>query len=251
MVNKYSIFQPHISKRLNKFFNDNDKAISLFFSILKRIKPNIIDAYTYSINNPPPNPRYKYTDKLYIGCIIYITKYNHSWESFIGPIPGKQVHKRHMEYLKEDLYTKFFNKSLNKYLRDDNNHLHNQYLCADTTIINNKQCTEINKHLPINKNRKGLKISSINNSQGIPLILSIKESSVHDSKCIIDDLDKLENNKFITDATDQCIGHTYILADSGYDIKSIRDRIEQLKKNILLPSIIEIPHCASKMHNGY
>jgi len=158
----------HFPKRLLKFFKDHDKAISLFFSILKQIKPDIIDAYTYSIDNPPPHPRYKYTDKLYIGCIFYITKYNSSWESFLGPIPGKQVHKRHMEYSKCGIYLNFYNNSLEKYMNSNNKNL--QYLCIDTSTINNKLCQEVAVHNPVNKNRKGVKISTITDANGTSLI---------------------------------------------------------------------------------
>ena len=65
----------------------------ILFKILKTIKPNIIDAYSYSEENPPPHKNYKYTDKLYLGCILYIIKYNIGWESFLGPIPGSRLYR--------------------------------------------------------------------------------------------------------------------------------------------------------------
>ena len=54
MVNKYNIFTPHINARFKKFLKKYDKTISLLFNILKTRKPNIIDSYSYSIENPPP-----------------------------------------------------------------------------------------------------------------------------------------------------------------------------------------------------
>jgi hypothetical protein len=36
-----------------------------------------------------------------------------------------------------------------------------QYLSIDSTTINNKNCIELEKHLPVNKNRKGVKISAV------------------------------------------------------------------------------------------
>src|ERR1700678_1596418 len=137
MVKKSKIFEPDINPRLMKFFKEHKKSISLFFSVLQTIKPNIPDSYTYSDINPPPHPRYKYTDKLYIGCIFYITKYSSSWEAFVGPIPGKQIHKRHMEYLKNDIYSKFFNKSLTKYLNATKKaHKNNvKYISVDSTLV--------------------------------------------------------------------------------------------------------------------
>jgi len=113
-MNPY-IIEP-ISKRLNAFFIKYDAVITNLFKLLKTVKPHIINSYYYSLENPPPHPKYKYTDKLYIGCIFYILMYGTTWESFLGPIPGKQLNKRHNEYLKVKLYSRFFNKSLQKYL---------------------------------------------------------------------------------------------------------------------------------------
>ena len=112
------IYKPYINPRLKKFFKDHKKAINLIFNTLKIYKPNICDSFYYSIKNPPQYPKYKYTlfllplqcngntgrlnrvivynhsgfaDKLYLGCIFYIILYGSIWESFIGPIPGKQL----------------------------------------------------------------------------------------------------------------------------------------------------------------
>ena len=72
--------------------------ISSLFNILKKYKPNIIDSYTYSVENPPPYPNYRYTDKLFIACILNIAINNGNWVGFIGLIEGKQVNNRHIQY---------------------------------------------------------------------------------------------------------------------------------------------------------
>ena len=108
MVYEYRFFQPYINPRFKKFLNKYDKIISLLFDILKSYKPKIIDSYFYSIEHPPPHPLYKYTDKLFLACIIYISLYCPTWESFLGPIPGDQVNKRHLLYCSYDLYAYFF-----------------------------------------------------------------------------------------------------------------------------------------------
>jgi hypothetical protein len=107
MVNKYNIFTPNINVRFKKFLEEYDKIISLLFNILKTYKPKIIDSYTYSIEQPPPHPLYKYTDKLYLACILFIILYCPTWESFLGPIAGDQVNKRHLQYLNYDFYSNF------------------------------------------------------------------------------------------------------------------------------------------------
>ena len=117
MVHIKMVSLGHIHPKLQKFFDKNDEVISVMFSVLKKIKPNIVDAYSYSTKNKPPNIRYKYTDKLYLGCILYIVQYNIGWESFLGPIynfPGPQVGKRHREYLSKKVYSKFFKENITK-----------------------------------------------------------------------------------------------------------------------------------------
>jgi hypothetical protein len=79
MLKNNYIFKPYISPRLKKFFDDHKNAIDMIFETLKIYKPNIVDAYYYSINNPPPHPRYKYPEKLYLGCIFYIILHGSTW----------------------------------------------------------------------------------------------------------------------------------------------------------------------------
>jgi len=223
-------FKPLIPTRLNKFFKDNDKTISFILSIIKSIKKNVIDSYYYSKNNPPRHPHYKYTDKLYIGCILYVLKHGTTWDSFIGPIEGKLLNKRHHEYLNMNIYSKFYNDCLKKYLETNDV----KYLSIDSTILNNKYCTEIKKHNPVNKNRKGLKISVIIDDKRAPLEFSIKESTIHDCKIASEDIDNLTNNKIITNALKKTRGYTYLLADSGYDSSFLRNK---LIKNSIRPII--------------
>ena len=88
----------YFSKKFSNFLVENEIIINALFIILKLKKKNIIVSYFFTANNPPPNPRYKYTDKLYLACILFIIKHHISWDSFIDHIPGKQVNKRHNIY---------------------------------------------------------------------------------------------------------------------------------------------------------
>jgi len=230
-TNEY--FIPHISDRLNVFFIKYDTVITNLLQILKASKYDVVDAYYYSKDNPPPHPRYKYTDKLYVGCIFYILKYGSTWESFIGPIPGKQLNKRHNDYLKVDLYSRFFNESLQKYLE----HHELKYLSIDSTTINNKYCIEIKKHHPLNKNRKGIKISAIVDDIGSPLTHTIAESTKHDSIIAIDNINDISKSKIIKKELDKTDGHIYLLADKGYDSNKIKEYIQELNmKPIISPN---------------
>jgi hypothetical protein len=233
-----------IPKRLQKFFNDHEIVINTIFNILKKYKPNIVDAYLYSSENRPPHPKYKYTEKLYLGCILYVIKYGVTWESFIGPIPGKQLNKRHNEYINRyDIYSKFFNYSLKKYLKTHNI----KYLSIDSTIVNNKNCSEFNGRLPYNKNRKGGKIEVIGDDKGSPLIFSISESTKHDSKIAINDINKLSTNKIINEALKKTKGHPYILADSGYDSSNLKEKLKIIHfKGIIKPNNRNTKHAKKR-----
>ena len=90
MTNK--ITEVHITSSFMKFLNKNDNSITKILDIVSSFKKFTPNTYLYSINNPPPRATYKYTEKLFIGCILHISFNSSSWNSFIGPIPGKQVH---------------------------------------------------------------------------------------------------------------------------------------------------------------
>lgn len=207
--------------------------ISALLSILKTKKPKVVDAYYYSDENPPIHPKYKYTDKLYIGCIFYILKYGTTWESFIGPIPGKQLNKRHNEYLGMDLYADFFNISLKKYLK----HRNIKYLSVDSTIINNKNCVELTKHLPINKNRKGVKISTIVDDSGSPLTHTVVEATEHDITAALENLSELEISRIVQKALEQTDGHVYLLGDKGYDGSTLTQEVKKMDITPIIPAI--------------
>lgn len=75
---------------------------------------------------------------------------------------GNQINERHLEYVKRyHLYDEFFIQKRDDYLI---NYIDESYpiknLSIDTSIINNKNCSELIKHLLYNKNRSG-KIESI------------------------------------------------------------------------------------------
>lgn len=235
MVTKNKYFIPHIPPRLQLFFDENDTQIAEIFGIIKKYKPHIFNTYAFSDNYPPINKRYNFTEKLYIGCILYITKHGSNWESFIGPINGKLCNERHHQYLSYDVYKKYHKKVIDIYLKKNPTTM--KYLSTDTTIINNKSCSELHNHLPYNKNRKGAKISTIVDSKGTPLILSIGESTRHDINFAIDNVSELAKNDILCNTLNNISGHTYFLGDSGYDGKKMHEATKKIKTtNIVQPN---------------
>lgn len=210
-------------KAFSSFLESNKKTINIMFSIVSSFKKHIPDSYQYSDKHPPLLEHYKYTDKLYIGCILHIAKNSHSWNSFLGPIPGKQVHKRFREYINYGYFSELFNVSIKNYISlKDEIHL----LSTDSTNIFNKSCIELHTRNPYFKNKKSCKVSTIVDSKGSPLSLSISDSDEHDSKQF-----EVVFNNMITneDVKDKIKENTTLLGDKGYDSLKVRTTIRNSK----------------------
>lgn len=87
MYSKVPIPKVDINPLFSKFLNKHEEITLKLFEI-KLFKKNIPNTYKYSKKYPPRRKGYKYTDKLFIGCILYIAINNYSWTAFIGPIEG-------------------------------------------------------------------------------------------------------------------------------------------------------------------
>src|SRR5437588_2193081 len=104
------VFTPdiYINPVLSNFFNKHEQIIKSLLTIVQKIKKNIHDTYKFSEKYPKRTPCSKYTEKLFIGCMLYIIMNNRSWTLFIGPINGKQVHKKFRDYCNNQLFKSLF-----------------------------------------------------------------------------------------------------------------------------------------------
>jgi hypothetical protein len=199
-----------INESFSNFLQKFENVISILFDSLQSFKSDIPNVYEYSVKFPPKHSNYKYTDKLFLGCILYVALNNCSWTSFIGPINGKQVHKRFMDYSKHDFFKYTFNSIIQKYLNNGNF----KHILTDTSCINNKQCIEI-------------KISAITDHKGAPLYVNTYNSNIHDVKCIENDINDRTLNE-------QILKHkrTIMIADKGYDSKNIKPNNRNTKNKL-------------------
>jgi transposase len=223
--------QIHINKSFSKFLNKYNRIILEAFNVIRSFKGDIPNTYQYSHKYPPKKITYKYTDKLYIACMLYISINNSSWTSFIGPIEGKQVHKRFMEYSKNKIFKRLFDLAKLNYLLSEPD---TNTILADTTNIVNKQSIEINHRNHYNKNKKTIKISAITDNKGSPLHISVMDGNVHDMKCFDKDIDEFTKKKEIIDKLRRAGKRVILIADKGYDSQRIRNK---LKKNNMKPLI--------------
>ena len=185
----------------------------------------IFQILKYSSKYPPPSKIYKYTDKLFIGCILYVTLNNSSRTSFIGPIPGKQVHKKFKEYCRKGLFKALLKTTVKEYLCTDAMEK-TQIISIDSTTIFNKNCNEIESRNPYYKNKKCVKITAIVDANGTSLTYPLVKGINHDSKLFNEAFDGMINNNDISKNFNTT---TTILADKGYDSKAIREKIKKSK----------------------
>jgi hypothetical protein len=149
-------------------------------------------------------------------------------------ISGKLLNKKHIEYIKNKVYDKIYEKVLTQYIKltKYNSFL---FLSSDTSFIYNKCC----KGLPRNKfykSRKGLKLSSIVDSNGIPLSFLIKMGNVSDHKILIDTYENLKVNPVSNDIKKKIKNKKqYFMCDAGYDSNEIRTYLQDKTYNVIVP----------------
>ena len=222
---------PSFNKAFSQFLNKHDKIILKLFNIIASFKKDIPNTYKYSSKYPPKRSIYKYTDKLFVGCILYIILNNMSWISFIGPIPGKQVHKKFKEYIKKyNCFEILFNESVEKYICTKSKEKLN-IISVDSSAIYNKLSTEIRYKNPFLKNKKCLKVTSLVDCEGTPLNIIVTDGNKHDSKILKENFTKILVNNRIKEKLSK---NSILLADKGYDSKIIRNKL----KNANIKSII-------------
>jgi hypothetical protein len=226
---------PQFTPSFLKFLDHHCVLINEIFKIILTFKPNIPNIFRYSNKYPPINANAKYPDKLYIACIIDVILNHRSWRSYTGIIDGKQLNKRFNMYNEHNVFKKLFIKTRNEYIFSDTSKL--AYLSIDSSTINNKQCTSLKTRLPINKNRKAVKVSAIVDTIGMPLEILITDCGKHDSKLLIPTFNKFIKSNPFNRIIKKKQNKPTVLADSGYDSKSNREYIEGIKmKHIIAPN---------------
>lgn len=200
---------------------------------------------TVQILSPIKNDFYKrntkYTINDYAIGIIDVLKNNTSWNSYSGFMKGNTLRKKHYEWIKLGVYERVYKNSLTKYLKTTRKTDELKYQSIDSTFIEDINGSKYASYNNIYKRRKGesskgIKITSLVTTNGIPISVKINQGNNYDSpllpqvvnKCVINcDTKKYSNhNRF----------KQYFLADSGYDSKQNN---EILIKKGYIPIIIQ------------
>lgn len=210
----------------NKIYNND-----FFKKIFKNPDKQLIDNFTNAIYSCslPKNDFYKrnvkYTILDYVEGIIDVCKNNTSWNSYKGVVNGNTLRKKHYEWIKLGIYEYLFKNSLEKYFKKNSKSKELKYQSIDSTFIEDKNGSKKSSFSGYYKRRKGeaskgINITSIVTSSGLPISISINGANKHDSPLLPNAINKINidcntkkyqfNNRY----------KQYFLADSGYDSKN-------------------------------
>lgn len=167
----------------------------------------------------------KYTINDYAIGIIDVLKNNTSWNSYNGIMKGDTLRKKHSEWSKLGVYEYVYKNSLNKYLKKTKITEELKFQSIDSTFVEDINGSKYATYNYIYKRRKGesskgIKITSLVTSKGIPISVNINQGHNYDSPL----LPNVVNNCVINTNTKKYSKHNrfkqYFLADSGYDSKN-------------------------------
>lgn len=202
-----------------------------FKKLLNKPIIHLIDEIINSVQllSPIKNDFYKrntkYSIKDYIIGIIDVVKNNTSWNSYNGLINGNTLRKKHNEWIKLGIYDHAYKNSLQKYLKTTKITEELKYQSIDSTFIEDINGSNYATYNFIYKRRKGesskgIKVSSLVTTKGIPLSICVNQGHKYDSPL----LPNVINNCVINCNTKKYSNHNrfkqYLLADSGYDSKN-------------------------------
>lgn len=187
-----------------------------------KIQESFIDIFNdiikghYTVNYPSR----KVDEITYFKEIVYVLTSNTYWSRYRGPIKWKVLHNKHIEYIKNGFYNELYKRIINQYIQKKGYSIL-KIQSTDTSFIPNKCCSKLprNKYY---KSKRGLKISSINDINGIPLSLIVSEGSKNDSKLLIDTYNEMTINPQTNKYKQSNRHKQYFLADKGYDTNEVR-----------------------------
>jgi transposase len=178
------------------------------------------------------SPNGKYDNKYFLRCLIDFFNIGVSWRKYNGtksfPIDGKYLNAIHNKFTKNGVYEQINKLILTKYLQNgketklkyqmiDSTYIankggsvnNNNHLLSNKTKLKNKKNKKLNIHLPKNKKKKietfidfnryngrkkYIKISSITNSYGAPLAITMISSKQSDTISIQETINKIPIN---------------------------------------------------------
>lgn len=169
----------------------------------------------------------------YFKEIVNIMYSNCYWRRYTGRFKGNYLNKKHLEYTKKGFYNELYIKILQKYINLNGYYIF-KFISTDTCFIPNKYCSNLGRNT-FYKGKKGLKISSINDANGIPLSLLVLNGNIHDSKLFFETYAKLKIKTKANKYKKSNRHKQYFLADKGYDSNKIIKMLNQKGYTPIIP----------------
>jgi transposase len=187
-----------------------------------KIKDSFIDIFKEIIRGHYTDkyPSRKVKEITYFEEIMYVLNSHTYWNRYRGCINWKVLHNKHIEYVKKGFYDEMFKIVLNKYVKSKGYYIF-KTLSTDTSFIANKYCSSLPRN-KFYKSKRGIKISSINDVNGIPLSLITTNGSVNDAKIFAETYDNMRIDTHASNYKHSNKHKQYFLADKGYDTTDIR-----------------------------
>jgi transposase len=169
----------------------------------------------------------------YFKEIMNVLKSNTYWSHYKGPINYKVLNNKHNEYIKKGLYDELYKLTLGKYLNKMGKQVL-KYQSTDTSFIFNKKCRGLNRNKYF-KSKKGVKISTINDANGIPLSIFVSNGNVNDAHVFHDTYKNMLVDTETYKYKNVNKHKHYFLADKGYDSNIIRNMLIEKGYYVIIP----------------
>ena len=167
----------------------------------------------------------KYTIRDYIIGIIDVVQNSYSWNSYNGMMNGNTLRKKHHEWCLLGVYEDLHKNSFQRFLKTKSATCELKYQSIDSTFIqdiNGCKKSSYNKLYRCKKNSvpKGIKITSIVTTSGIPISINIDTAKKYDSTLLPKAIENIIINCNTKKYQNNNRYKQYLLADAGYDSKN-------------------------------
>lgn len=169
----------------------------------------------------------------YFKAILYVLQNHMCWSHYKGQINYRVLNNKHNEYIKKGFYDKLYELVLNKYLKKVGVSVF-KYQSTDTSFIFNKHCKGLKRN-KYYKSKRGIKISTINDANGIPLSIFCENGNEYDSNVFHNTYNKMLVNTHPEKYTKSNKHKQYFLADAGYDSSAIRESLSDKGYYVIIP----------------
>lgn len=202
------------------------------FNNFKEIHPKLADFIEKFINDKYPTKfnfshnRQKFPLKLVINEVFYLLKSGVSYRDYRGPLK-KSTLNFHIKWFSDNqIFQNVYKLLLTKYLKT-NKSSKLKYQSIDTSFIANIHGHDKIGRNKFYKNKRGTKISSITDANGIPLSLLFDSGNISDTNFVVEHF----NNMYVETNTKKYHNNNrykqYFLADKGYDSEKVRDLLQE------------------------